>query len=64
MNILNYAVRILIIVIGVVFLLDIVTIPNTEPFVVKVMGLIFVLWGVFRIVTYRVHLKEMQEDED
>lgn len=64
MNILNYAVRILIIVIGVVFLLDIVTIPNTEPFVVKVMGLIFVLWGVFRIVTYRAHLKEMQEDED
>lgn len=64
MNILNYAVRILIIAIGVVFLLDIVTIPNTEPFVVKVMGLIFVLWGVFRIVTYRVHLKEMQEDED
>lgn len=64
MNILNYAIRILIMAIGVVLILGVVPIPNTEPFVVQVMGAIFILWGVFRIVTYRARLKEMQEDED
>ncbi len=64
MNILNYAVRGLILAFGIVLMLGIIPIPNTEPFVVKVTGLIFVLWGILRIVTYRSHLRQMKEEEE
>ena len=57
LHIVNYIVRIFIIIIGLIFLLDIIPSNNdTTPF--RVMGAVFVLFGIYRIVLYRMKYKE------
>lgn len=51
-------------VIGILLLFGIVTIPGSDPSMVKIMGLIFLLWGLYRIVTYRSKLIQMKRDEE
>ena len=51
--IINYAVRILIIIIGLVFLSGLfIPAQFQDRHLMQVLGFIFVLWGVFRLITY------------
>ena len=64
MNILNYVVRIAIIIVGILLLSGIVMPPNTDATMVKVMGAILILWGVFRILTYRTKMIQSKRGEE
>lgn len=64
MNILNYVVRIAIIIVGILLLSGIVMPPNTDATMVKVMGGILILWGIFRIVTYRTKMIQSKRGEE
>ena len=62
MNIINYVVRIAIIIIGILLLSGLITPPNTDVTMVRVMGAVLILWGVFRLLTYRAKLKQIERD--
>ena len=51
-KIINYTVRLIFIVLGILFLSGIVTIPNADKSMVAIVGVIFILFGVYRIVDY------------
>lgn len=63
--IINYAVRILIIVIGLIFLTGIfVPAHFDDRHLMQVLGFIFVLWGVFRLITYINQRKRFKISDD
>lgn len=64
MVLINYIVRALILVLGIVLFFGIIKVPNADPYIMKVMGVIFILWGIFRIVIYNVKLKQNKEKEE
>lgn len=58
-KILNYSIRILVIVIGLALLSGIIK-PESmmvEDYVFRVMGIVIVLFGIYRLISYRNALK-------
>ena len=67
MHIINYVIRILIIVIGAVFASGIFTPKSQDSGMMRIMGIVLILWGLYRILTYRTRVKQLdreQNDED
>jgi uncharacterized membrane protein HdeD (DUF308 family) len=62
MHIVNYLVRILIILIGVVLL--IYPPRNQDSSFMAIMGIVLILWGIFRIITYRMKAKQIKREQD
>lgn len=58
LHIINYIVRIAIIVIGIIFVSGIVAPPNSDTTLFRVMGGVFILFGIYRIAIYRMKYKE------
>jgi len=66
-RILNYGIRLLIILIGIVMLSGIMTPKKTDPTFLIVMGIIFILFGLYRLVSYHFALRRYkfnEEDDD
>jgi len=71
LHIINYAVRGLIIVVGLV-LLSGIAIPdsNENKFLTQVMGVVFIIWGIYRVVLYNSNYKRykryknLEDDEN
>lgn len=61
LHVINYAVRGLIIVVGLI-LISGIFIPDTNEnkFLTQVMGAVFIIWGIYRIVLYKSNYKKYQ----
>lgn len=64
MTYVNYAARILVILMGVAILGGISPFDGLEPNVKWIFGSIVVLYGVYRIFTYRTALHRQHDEED
>jgi hypothetical protein len=62
----NYIIKIAIILIGIFFLTGIAMPANMNPVFIRTMGVIFILYGTYRILRFRTRIKEkiLEEDED
>ncbi len=58
LHIINYAVRIIIILLGVAIVSGIIPAPKDRVTLFNVMGVVFILFGLYRIVLYRLKSKE------
>ncbi len=63
--IINYAVKILTIAIGIILLTGLF-LPNMGPNagMVKAMGVILIIWGVYRLIMYRITLNRYRNDDE
>jgi len=57
MIIINYSVRILTVLLGIVLLTGKLFPYSEEKYLTQIMGAVFILWGFYRIITYRNNLK-------
>ena len=64
MPILNYTAKILIIIAGIIFLSGVIVPPNGDTILYRIMGVVFILFGIYRIVMYRRKLKQYEGNED
>jgi hypothetical protein len=62
LHIINYIIKIAIIIIGIIFISGIIPAPNSDTTMLRVMGGVFILFGVYRIVLYRMKYKEYNFD--
>lgn len=62
MVIFNYFVRVLTIIIGAVFCFRIVEFPTVEPMLVSIMGVVMMLWGIYRIIRFRAKYNEYKNN--
>ena len=63
--IINYFVKFLTIIIGLIFLTG-VFLPSevTGQPMVRVLGAVLVVWGIYRIIIYRIQLKRYKGNDD
>ncbi len=62
--IINYIVKIITILIGIIFLTGLF-LPDrfaAEP-MMKVLGIILIVWGVYRTIVYRIQLRRYKNDQ-
>ena len=57
-HIINYAIKSFIIIVGIVFLSGVATPANGDATLFRVMGVVFILFGVYRIILYRTKVKQ------
>ncbi len=63
----NYAVKILTIIVGVIFLTGLFMSPNLpNRGMMQMMGGMLIVWGLYRLIIYRIQLKKskIEDDED
>lgn len=58
LNIINYVVRIIIILVGVLLVSGVISSPNWSSVFLRVMGGVFILFGIYRIFVYRAQVKK------
>jgi len=63
MHILNYTLKILIIITGIIFLSGVIVPQNGDTTLYRVMGGVFILFGIYRIVIYRKKMKQCEEED-
>lgn len=64
LRIINYIIRILIVIIGLVFVLGIVKLDNLDTNATKMMGLVFVLFGLYRLSMFYFNEKREQYNSE
>lgn len=64
MNIVNYAIKICIILIGILLLFGVFTPKNGDTTFTNVMGVIFILFGIYRIILYRMKTQQYDFSPD
>lgn len=64
LNIINYIVRILIVIAGIVFVSGLITPQDGDSTRFRVMGIVFILFGLYRIVMYRMKSKQYKFREE
>ncbi|MFA6571242.1 MAG: hypothetical protein WCT77_08395 [Bacteroidota bacterium] len=64
LKILNYSIRTLIIVIGVLMVTGVLTPPGADPTIAKALGIIFILYGLYRIIRFRTRTIQLKKEED
>ncbi|ROL59593.1 hypothetical protein D9V87_04965 [Bacteroidetes/Chlorobi group bacterium MS-B_bin-24] len=64
MVLLNYAVRVLTILVGLFFLSGRLFYEHPYKTELQVIGAMLVVWGVYRIFSYRKALKEYKNEDD
>jgi arginine exporter protein ArgO len=68
-HIINYSIRFLIIIIGVLLVSGLLSNPTWDTTFLRIMGIIFILFGVYRIIIYysqvkRYNFDSQEDDED
>lgn len=67
-HIINYSIRFLIIIIGILLVSGLLSNPTWDTTFLRIMGIIFILFGVYRIIIYYSQVKrynfDSQEDEN
>ncbi len=58
LHIINYTVRGMIILLGVLLLSGIINVGTADSTFIKVMGVVFILFGIYRISIYRMQSKK------
>jgi len=58
MHIINYIVKIMIIIIGLILISGIIPITNEDTTLFRIMGGVFILFGVYRLAIYKMKYKE------
>lgn len=61
-HIINYSIRLLIIIIGVLLVSGLLSNPTWDSSFLRIMGIIFILFGVYRIVIYYSQVKRYNFD--
>lgn len=61
---LNYAVRVLTILVGVFFLTGRLFYEHPYKVELQVIGALLVVWGIYRIISYRKALKELENEDE
>ncbi len=59
-QIINYGIRGLIIIIGILLISGLLSSPEWDDSFLRIMGLIFILFGIYRIVIYRSQYKRFK----
>lgn len=67
-QIINYSIRVMIVVIGILLVTGVFSSPEWDVSFIRIMGIVFILFGGYRIIIYRSQLKryrfEKEEEED
>ncbi len=66
-SILNYGVRIIIILLGIAFVFNIFDIKQGDITMLRAIGVIMILFGIYRLLTYRAAVsryKNLTNDDD
>ena len=63
-DIINYGIRILIILIGLLFVSGILMPEDSDPKMMRVFGVVFVLFGFYRLALYRAKKKRYNSIKD
>lgn len=63
-HIINYLVRGLIVVIGLLLVLGWLLPPKTEPGLMRTFGVVFILFGLYRVVSYYTAQKRLQREKN
>ncbi len=61
---LNYAVRVLTILVGFFFLTGRLFYEHPYKVELQVIGALLVVWGIYRIISYRKALKELENEDE
>ena len=70
MHIINYSIRVLILLVGILLISGVLSSEQWDDTFLKVMGVVFILFGIYRIVLYKTQTKryryyvEEQDEED
>ena len=63
-DIINYGIRILIILLGLLFVSGILMPEDFDPTMMRVFGVVFVLFGFYRLALYRAKKKRYNSIKD
>lgn len=63
-DIINYSIRIIIILLGIVFVSGYLMPEGSDPTMMRVFGVIFVLFGIYRLLLYRANKKRYNYKND
>ena len=63
LRLINYGIRIAIIVVGILLVSGAIPLKNTDDSFIKPMGYLFIIFGVYRIVTYYLSLRRISKEE-
>ena len=63
LKIINYSVRVIIIIVGILFLSGLIIPPDFDPTFITVVGIVFILFGLYRLITYHSHLQRYERQE-
>jgi hypothetical protein len=58
LHIVNYIVRVAVIVAGLIFALGVISPADGDDTRFRVMGIVFILFGIYRIIMYRMKSKQ------
>ncbi len=64
LHIINYVVKISIVIIGIIFVIGVIPATKEDIVLFRVMGGVFILFGVYRIVLYKMKYKEYKFKND
>jgi len=64
LKILNYTIRIIIIILGIMLTAGWLAPQEGDGTMFRVMGIIFILFGIYRVVTFHTQSKRYKRDED
>lgn len=62
--IINYAVRVVIVILGIILLTGAFAPENADLALYRVMGVVFILFGIYRIAMYHINLKRYRREND
>ncbi len=63
-DVINYGIRILIILLGLLFVSGYIMPEDSDPTMMRVFGAVFVLFGFYRLALYRANKKRYKSKND
>ena len=64
LKIVNYCIKILIVLLGVLLASGVLFPSYPDKLLIRAMGVLFIFWGVYRIIVYTMNLKKYRRDEN
>jgi len=62
-DVINYGVRILIILLGIILLSGVFMPEGSDPTMMRIFGIVFILFGFYRLALYRANRKRYKGKE-